>query len=51
MGQKNTGVGIWLVLTYLNHIAAISPCAYVVWQNTLNSWQLWCKDKYGRLKW
>lgn len=51
MGQKNTGVGIWLVLTYLNPIAAISPCAYVVWQNTLNSWQLWCKDKYGRLKW
>ena len=51
MGQKNTGVGIWLTLTYLNPIAAISPCAYVVWQNTLNSWQLWCKDKYGRLKW
>ena len=51
MGQKNTGVGIWLTLTYLNPIAAISPCAYVVWQNTLNSWQLWCKEKYGRLKW
>ena len=51
LGQKNTGVGIWLTMTYLNPVAAIAPCAYVVWQNTLNSWQLWCKDKYGKLKW
>lgn len=51
LGQKNTIVGIWLTVTYLNPTAAIAPCAYVVWQNSLNAWQLWCMDKYGRLKW
>ena len=51
LGQKNTGVGIWLVMVYLNPVVAIAPCAYVVWQNTLNSWQLWCMEKYGKLKW
>ena len=24
---------------------------YVVWQNLVNGWQLWYKEKYGRLKW
>ena len=51
MGQKNTIVGIWLTVTYLNPTAAIAPCAYVVWQNCLNAWQLWCKERYGRLLW
>ena len=51
LGQKNTGVGIWLTMVYLNPVVAIAPCAYVVWQNVLNSWQLWCMDKYGKLKW
>lgn len=51
MGQKNTIVGIWLTVSYLNPTAAIAPCAYVVWQNTVNAWQLWCKEKYGVLKW
>ncbi len=51
MGQKNTILGIWLTVTYLNPTAAIAPCAYVVWQNLVNAWQLWCKEKYGRLKW
>lgn len=51
MGQKNTIVGIWLTVTYLNPTAAIAPCAYVVWQNTVNAWQLWCKQKYGKLLW
>ncbi|HJC92797.1 MAG TPA: transporter [Candidatus Phocaeicola excrementigallinarum] len=51
LGQKNTIVGIWLTITYLNPTAAIAPCAYVIWQNSVNSWQLWCKEKYGKLKW
>ncbi len=51
LGQKNTIVGIWLTVTYLNPTAAIAPCAYVVWQNMVNAWQLWCKQKYGRLLW
>lgn len=51
LGQKNTVVGLWLTLTFLNPLAAVAPGAYVLWQNLLNGWQLWYKDKYGRLKW
>lgn len=51
LGQKNTIVGIWLTVTFLNPVAAVAPGAYVLWQNLVNSWQLWCKEKYGYLKW
>lgn len=51
LGQKNTIVGIWLTVTFLNPVAAVAPGAYVLWQNIVNSWQLWCKEKYGYLKW
>ena len=51
LGQKNTVVGIWLTLTFLNPLAAVAPGAYVVWQNLVNGWQLWYKEKYGKLKW
>lgn len=51
LGQKNTIVAIWLTLTFLNPLAAVAPGAYVVWQNLVNSWQLWYKQKYGKLKW
>ena len=51
LGQKNTIVGIWLTLTFLNPLAAVAPGAYVVWKNLVNGWQLWYKEKYGKLKW
>lgn len=51
LGQKNTIVGIWLTVTFLNPVAAVAPGAYVLWQNLVNSWQLWYKEKYGYLKW
>lgn len=51
LGQKNTVVGIWLTITFLNPYAAIAPCAYVIWQNMINAVQLWAKQKYGVLKW
>lgn len=51
LGQKNTIVGIWLTLTFLNPLAVVAPGAYVVWQNLVNGWQLWYKEKYGKLKW
>ncbi len=50
-GQKNTVVAIWLTITFLNPLAALAPGAYVVWQNIINAWQLWYKDKYGYVKW
>ena len=51
LGQKNTVVGIWLTISFLNPYAAIAPCVYVIWQNIINALQLWYKQKYGYLKW
>ncbi len=51
LGQKNTVVGIWLTISFLNPLAAVAPGAYVLWQNMVNAWQLWYKEKYGKLKW
>ena len=45
LGQKNTIFAIWMALTYLNPISAVGPGAYVLWQNSLNSWQLWKSRK------
>ncbi len=50
LGQKNTVVGIWLTLSFLNPYAAISPCSYVIWQNIVNAIQLYIKEKTGKLK-
>lgn len=51
LGQKNTVVAIWLTVTFLNPLAAVAPGAYVIWQNAINAWQIWYKEKYGRVKW
>ena len=51
LGQTNTGVGIWLALTFLDPLAALAPGAYVIWQNLVNAWQIWYKEKYGRVRW
>lgn len=45
LGQKNTILAIWMAHTYLNPISALGPGAYVLWQNIINSWQLWKKRK------
>ena len=43
LGQKNTILAIWMAQVYLNPIASVGPASYVLWQNTINSWQLWKK--------
>jgi BASS family bile acid:Na+ symporter len=45
LGQKNTIIAIWIALTYLNPIASLGPGSYVLWQNIINSWQLWKKRR------
>ena len=45
LGQKNTVLAIWMAQTYLNPIASVGPASYVVWQNIINSWQLWRKRR------
>ena len=41
MGQKNTVLAIWMSQTFLDPLSSIAPAAYVLWQNLVNSWQLW----------
>ncbi len=45
LGQKNTILAIWMAHAYLNPLSAIGPGSYVLWQNIINSWQLWKKRK------
>ena len=45
IGQKNTILAIWMAQMYLNPIASIGPGAYVLWQNIVNSLQVWLKRK------
>lgn len=45
LGQKNTVLAIWMALTFLNPICSVAPAAYVAWQNTINSIQLYRKSK------
>ncbi|WP_081743625.1 hypothetical protein [Bacteroides timonensis] len=41
LGQKNTVLSIWIAMTFLTPEAAIAPGAYLMWQNIINSWQIW----------
>ena len=45
LGQKNTILAIWMAQMYLNPIASIGPGAYVLWQNIINSYQVWLHRK------
>ena len=45
LGQKNTVLAIWMAQTYLLPIASVGPAAYVVWQNFVNSYQIYKKDR------
>ena len=45
VGQKNTILAIWMSLNFLNPTSSIAPTAYIVWQNLVNSYQIWKKGK------
>ena len=45
LGQKNTVLAIWMALSYLNPISSVGPAAYIAWQNTINSLQLYFKSR------
>ncbi len=48
LGQKNTVLAIWMAQQFLDPISSIAPTAYIVWQNIVNSWQLYRHDKVAR---
>ena len=49
LGQKNTILAIWMAQTFFNPIVAVAPATYVLWQNLVNSYQLW-KHRRGLKK-
>lgn len=45
LGQKNTILAIWMAQSYMNPLASVAPAAYVLWQNVVNSYQLYLREK------
>lgn len=45
LGQKNTVLAIWMAQSFLDPISSIAPTSYIVWQNFVNSYQIYKKDR------
>ena len=41
LGQKNTAFAIWLSSAYLNPLSSVGPGCYILWQNIVNSVEIW----------
>jgi len=39
--QKNTALSIWVAYMYLNPVASVGAGCYVLWQNVINSFEIW----------
>ena len=39
--QKNTALSIWVAYKYLNPVASVGAGCYVLWQNVINSFEIW----------
>ena len=48
--QKNTALSIWVAYTYLNPVASVGAGCYVLWQNIVNSIELWEYRKNEKMK-
>lgn len=45
LGQKNTTFAIWIAFTYLNPLSSVGPGCYILWQNIINSIEIWYYGK------
>lgn len=45
LGQKNTVLAVWLSQTFLFPVSSIAPTAYIIWQNLVNSYQIYRHDR------
>jgi BASS family bile acid:Na+ symporter len=45
LGQKNSALIIWIGYTFLNPVTSIAGGFYAIWQNLINTWQLYEKRK------
>ena len=48
LGQKNTGLMIWLGYSYLTPVTSVAGGLYAIWQNLFNSWELYRKEHSKR---
>jgi BASS family bile acid:Na+ symporter len=47
LGQKNTAFSIWVATAFLNPLSSVGPGCYILWQNTINSIEIWMYRKKG----
>ncbi len=48
LGQKNTALAIWLSTTYLQPLSSVGPGCYILWQNIINSMEIYYKMRDGK---
>lgn len=48
LGQKNTVLAVWMSQSFLDPIASVAPTAYIVWQNIVNSYQIYRAERSVR---
>lgn len=41
LGQKNNGFLIWVCFTFLTPVTSVAGGLYAIWQNLINSWELY----------
>ena len=44
LGQKNTNFAIWIAYTYLNPVSSVGPGCYILWQNIINSIEIYMAE-------
>lgn len=50
LGQKNTAFAVWIAYTYLNPLCSVGPGCYILWQNAINSIEIWHHQRSSRIK-
>ena len=48
LGQKNTAFAIWIAYTYLSPTASIGAGCYILWQNLINSVEIYAHEKHHK---
>ena len=49
LGQKNTNFAIWIAYTYLNPVSSVGPGCYILWQNIINSIEIFVAERNQKL--
>ena len=47
LGQKNTSFAVWIAYSYLNPLCSVAPGCYILWQNAINSLEIYLARRRG----